>query len=98
MSRTEKWEKIEEARRILNLPKKTTRREIKEAYHRLVKKHHPDVGGDNSTIKKLNEAYTLLMEYCDNYLINLEPNDNILNPEDWWFEHFGEDPIWGKGR
>jgi hypothetical protein len=37
------------------------------------------------------------MEYCDNYLINLEPNDNILNPEDWWFEHFGEDPIWGKG-
>lgn len=91
-----KWTKLEEARKILNLPKRTTRREIIEKYRKLVKKYHPDKKGDEELTKKINEAYEILMEYCDNYLIILEPNANITNPEEWWFEHFGEDPVWGK--
>ncbi len=91
-----KWKEIEEARKILKLPKKTTRKKIIENYRRLVKKYHPDHGGDEDLIKKLNFAYQVLMQYCDNYLINLEPEENNLNPEEWWFKKFGEDPIWGK--
>ncbi|MCS7278601.1 MAG: DnaJ domain-containing protein [Thermodesulfobacteriaceae bacterium] len=94
----DKWKKIEVARKILKLPIRTTRREIIEHYKNLSKIFHPDKGGDEESMKKLNEAYEILMKYCDNYLILLAPNDNISDPEEWWFEHFGEDPIWGKMR
>jgi hypothetical protein len=93
-----KWEEIEEARKILKLPKKTTRKEIIENYRKLAKEYHPDHGGSEELIKKLNYAYELLMEYCDNYLINLETKEIELDPKDWWLNKFGEDPIWGKKR
>ncbi len=93
-----KWEKLEEARKILKLPKKTTRKEIIENYRKLAKEYHPDHGGNEELIKKLNYAYELLMEYCDNYLIDLESKEFDLDPKDWWFNKFGEDPIWGKKR
>jgi len=92
-----KWEKLEEARKILKLPKKTTRKEIIEQYRKLAKEYHPDHGGSEELIKKLNFAYELLMEYCDNYIIDLESTEKRkLSPDEWWFERFGEDPIWGK--
>jgi uncharacterized membrane protein len=93
-----KWEEIEEARKILKLPKKTTRKEIIENYRKLAKEYHPDHGGSEELIKKLNYAYELLMEYCDNYLIDLETKEIELDPKDWWLNKFGEDPIWGKKR
>jgi curved DNA-binding protein CbpA len=93
-----KWEEIEEARKILKLPKKTTRKEIIENYRKLAKEYHPDHGGSEELIKKLNYAYELLMEYCDNYLIDLESKEIDLDPKDWWLNKFGEDPIWGKKR
>ena len=93
-----KWEEIEEARKILKLPKKTTRKDIIENYRKLAKEYHPDHGGSEELIKKLNYAYEILMEYCDNYLIDLESKEINLDPKDWWFNKFGEDPIWGKKR
>jgi len=97
MSLKDKLEKLEEARKILKLPKKTTRKEIIEQYRKLAKECHPDHGGSEEMIKKLNFAYELLMEYCDNYIIDLESIENTkLSPDEWWFERFGEDPIWGK--
>jgi curved DNA-binding protein CbpA len=93
-----KWEEIEEARKILKLPKKTTRKEIIENYKKLAKEYHPDRGGSEELIKKLNYAYEILMEYCDNYLIDLEAKEIDLDPKDWWLNRFGEDPIWGKKR
>lgn len=88
---------IEEARKILKLPKKTTRKEIIEQYRKLAKKYHPDLEGNEELIKKLNFAYELLMKYCDNYIIDLESIEKIhLSPDEWWFEKFGEDPIWSK--
>jgi len=93
-----KWEEIEKARKILKLPKKTTRKEIIENYRKLAKEYHPDHGGSEELIKKLNYAYEILMEYCDNYLIDLEAKEINLDPKDWWLNRFGEDPIWGKKR
>ncbi len=92
----EKWKKIEEARKLLKLPLKTTRKDIIESYRKLVKTAHPDKGGNEEYIKKLNSAYELLIEYCDNYIINLAPNDDGASPSEWWFRHFGSDPIWGQ--
>ena len=98
MSRDKFWEKLEEARRILNLSHEITRKELIEKYRSLVKKYHPDRGGDSEFLKRLNWAYEFLLNYCDNYFISLKPNLNINLPEEWWFYRFGDDPIWGKGE
>lgn len=36
---------------------------IKKAYRRQVKKHHPDLGGDSVTFRKIHEAYERLIEW-----------------------------------
>ena len=92
----EKWEHIDRARRLLKLPLITTRKEIVERYHHLAKELHPDRGGDAEKMKALNEAYQILIEYCDNYKIEFKPDPMTHDPTDFWFQHFGEDPVWGK--
>lgn len=47
---------------ILDIPSTATLLEIKRAYRRLVRQHHPDVtqGAENGYMKQLNEAYEVL--------------------------------------
>ncbi len=91
----DKWQKIEEARRLLGLPPQTSRAEIRRRYRKLASKLHPDHAGEAEAMQRLNEAYTLLMDYCEHYRIELRPNDHGADAEEWWFLHFGEDPVWG---
>ncbi len=92
----EKWKKLERARKLLGLPVRTTRKELVERYHQLAKRFHPDHGGDTEKMKEINEAYQLLISYCDNYPIEIKPIDNTFDPVDFWFQRFSEDPVWGK--
>ena len=91
-----KWEKLERARKLFGLPFRTTRKEIVERYHELAMRFHPDRGGDAEKMKELNEAYKLLISFCDNYPVELKPVENTFDPVDFWFQHFSEDPVWGK--
>jgi curved DNA-binding protein CbpA len=34
---------------------------VKAAHRRLVKRHHPDMGGDAESFRRINDAYQLLM-------------------------------------
>jgi DnaJ-class molecular chaperone len=67
------FNEIEEARKLLGLGEAATLKEIKRAYRTLAHRYHPDkhsnsVGeGAAETMKRLNWAYKLLMDYCDNY-------------------------------
>jgi DnaJ-class molecular chaperone len=45
---------------ILGVPKTATPEEIKQAYKKKVKEHHPDRGGDEEHFKRINEAYEIL--------------------------------------
>ena len=51
---------------VLGVPKTATEDEIKSAYRKLARKHHPDVNpGDKSAeekFKEINEAYTVLSD------------------------------------
>lgn len=47
---------------ILNVDKGASPDEIKKSYRNLVKQHHPDKGGDESTFKKITEAYENLSD------------------------------------
>jgi len=46
--------------RILGLSPTASWDEIERAYRRKAKVHHPDHGGDEDTMRALNEAFTLL--------------------------------------
>ena len=45
---------------ILGVSKDASQDEIKKSYRNLSKKHHPDVGGNDETFKKISEAYGVL--------------------------------------
>ena len=45
---------------ILGVKKDATSEEIRQAYHQLAHKHHPDKGGDSEKFKEISEAYQVL--------------------------------------
>ena len=47
---------------ILGLQYGSTEYDIKKAYRRLVKQHHPDLGGSTEDFHKISKAYQFLME------------------------------------
>jgi hypothetical protein len=100
----EEWEQITNAAQLLGLEEQATLHDIKKAFRRLSKKHHPDLkkaskkSAEKIEMHKLTEAYHLLLKYCANYAFPLVPGeDEPLEGEDWWFERFGQDHLWGKG-
>jgi DnaJ-class molecular chaperone len=94
-----KISEIEEARRLLGLGEAATLTEIKSAYRRMAHRYHPDKrsGSDRAeseTMKRLNWAYKLLMDYCHDYKYSFKeddiartyPHDEYLrNFKDKWF-------------
>jgi len=103
----DEWKKIVAAKNLLGLADAATLAEIKSAYRRCAKKHHPDrvrgegLAGDEPVLEmhRLTEAYQLLMAHCARHRIPLVPGDGQpLEGEDWWMERFGDDPLWSPGR
>ncbi|ADW19375.1 heat shock protein DnaJ domain protein [Desulfobulbus propionicus DSM 2032] len=97
------WQAIEQAAKVLGLGERATLAEIKRAYHRLSKVHHPDTapgeqGGEQ--MYRITAAYERLMHYCADYRFPLRREDagsderDIYDPEDWWQARFGQDPVW----
>lgn len=100
------WEKIIAAKKLLELEDRASLQDIKQAYRRLSKKHHPDLAskvknteaGEVLEMHEITAAYQTLLKYCNNYRYPLVPDENEpLDGEDWWMERFGQDPLWGKG-
>lgn len=48
--------------KILGVSKDASADEIKKAYRKLARKHHPDAGGDEDKFKEINEAYEILSD------------------------------------
>ncbi len=98
----DEWQTLDEARRLLNLGERATLGEIKRSYRKLCKQHHPDIVGDESAgdaaiIRELTRSYDLLMRYCEQFRFPLVAGDGeTMEPEDWWMDRFGRDPLWGK--
>ena len=76
-----KFKEIGEARKLLGLGEAATLKEIKRAYRTLAHRHHPDIHSSaagkeaEETMRKLNWAYKLLMDYCDEYKYSFKSED-----------------------
>lgn len=74
------FDEIEEARKLLGLGEEATLKEIKKAYRKLAHRHHPDKlmeddTNGSETIKRLNRAYKLLLDYCNEYKYSFREED-----------------------
>jgi len=98
-----KYQDITEARKLLELPQRATMKEIKSNYRMLLAKWHPDRCSENKEqcnemTKKIIAAYKTILAYCNQYKYSFSKDEvkNNLPPEEWWFERFGNDPLWGR--
>src|SRR3989338_4135261 len=48
--------------KILGVGNKASKDEIKKAFHKLAREHHPDLGGSEAKFKEINEAYQVLSD------------------------------------
>ena len=91
------FEKIDAARRLLNLEEKATIVQIKAAYRDLAKKYHPDTTQETKEVseemmRKLNDAFQMLMEYALNVPISFKKGTlDEQNPEQILYEQFKDD-------
>ena len=90
------FNEIEEARKLLGLGEAATLKEIKTAYRKLAHRYHPDKQGgnenaDSENMKRLNRAYKLLMEYCDEYTYSFK-KENVARtyPQDEYLRTYKE--------
>ena len=74
------FDEIDEARKLFGLGEMAPLKEIKSAYRRLSHHLHPDKHGgaieeNNEMMKKLNRAYKLLLDYCNDYKYSFRKED-----------------------
>jgi hypothetical protein len=61
---------------------------IKNAYRRQVKIHHPDLGGQAATFRKIHDAYKELLRWADNPIFARRRGF----PDKWYYN--GENENW----
>jgi len=95
-------EQVTWARDILNISHRSTFKDIKTSFNRLIKKWHPDkchdmVEDNNEKSNEIIVAYKVLKDYCDNYVYSFSDDevDEQAPYEEKWLRSFGKDPMWG---
>lgn len=83
---------------IFGLSDRVTLKEIKTRHRELVRKYHPDSGGeDPEKIRLINAAYKLLLDYAGNYRFSFSEEEFYeQNPDERLRRQFAYDPVWGS--
>ncbi len=91
------FEQLEAARKTLKLSDRASLKEIKERHRKMVKRYHPDSGEeDPEMIRRINEAYEVLRDYCIEYRFCFSHEEFYeQQPEERLREQFSQDPLWG---
>ena len=100
-----KYQEITEARKMLQLSERATMKEIKSNYRSLLAKWHPDKCRENKKqcnemTQKIIAAYKIIINYCNQYKYSFSQEEirNYLSEDEWWFERFGDDPLWSGDK
>jgi len=83
---------------LLGLREKSTLKEIKLNYKNLMKKWHPDkhpqdINKATKMSSQINEAYKIILDYCNNYEYSFDEDDikkTSYSPQEWHNDKFGE--------
>lgn len=84
--------------KTLGVPRTATADEIKKAFRKLARTHHPDAGGDEAKFKELNEAYEVLSDDKKRKLYDQygTANENQI-PQGWGGGNVNVGDIFGGG-
>ena len=84
--------------KTLGVPRTATADEIKKAFRKLARTHHPDTGGDETKFKELNEAYEVLSDEKKRKLYDQygTANENQI-PQGWGGGAVNVEDIFGGG-
>ena len=100
-----KFKEITAARKLLELPETASMLKIKANFRRLLAEWHPDKCLENKKkctemTRRIISAHKKIMNYCEHYQYSFskETVKRHLSPEEWWFDRFGDYPLWGKGN
>lgn len=94
------YQELKTAVAVFGLGEHATLKEIKSRHRELVKKHHPDAGGDADPeeMRRINAAYRVLVEYVSDYRFSfLEEEFYEQNPEERLRKQFMDGALWGTG-
>jgi len=83
---------------LLGLRETSTLKEIKNKYKNLMKKWHPDKHKDDQEkatkmSMQINEAYEVILEYCNSYEYSFDEEvikKTSYSPAEWWHDKFGD--------
>ncbi len=91
---------LEEARGLLRLEIKATKKEIKAAYRREARRWHPDAApaGEEASyrerMQQINAAYQRLVQFMEEYRYDLQEPAGPEDLEKWWADRFCTG-VWG---
>lgn len=94
------YAELQSSLEVFGLGERATLKEIKARYRELVKRFHPDAGGehDPELVQKVNAAYRVLLDYVESYRFSFDEDEFYeQNPEERLRRQFMSDPLWGKG-
>ena len=83
--------------KILGVPRTATADEIKKAFRKLARKHHPDAGGDEAKFKEINEAYEVLSDDKKRKLYDQYGTASENQIPHGWGGSVNVDDIFGQG-
>jgi curved DNA-binding protein CbpA len=96
------YQELQQARELLGLGERASLAQIKARYRLLAKQCHPDGQQqpiDPEAIQRLNAAYALLCDYCEDYHYSFSQEDFFeQNPAERLRWQFATDPLWGRGE
>ena len=85
---------LEEARELLDLDLKATRKEIRNAYRRAARRWHPDraPGSEEENyrerMQQVNAAYQRLIKFIEEYRFELKEKSAPEDIQQWWHNRF----------
>jgi DnaJ-class molecular chaperone len=91
------YRQLREAMEVFGLGERATITQLKVRYRELVKAHHPDrgTGTDPETIRVVNNAYGILIEYCNSYRYCFSEEEFLTQlPAERIKRQFEWDPVW----
>lgn len=95
------YAEFQDALQVLGLREWSTIREIRGRHRELVKRYHPDSGGepDNEQISQINAAYRIVSDYLEAYRYSFSEDEFYAqNPEEMMRRQFMDSPLWGGAR